>query len=150
MSNARKVLDRRFDVLRRLPEGARTRPQGGWVRAIRQALGMTQSDLAHRMGVSQVAVAKLEGTEKAGVIRLETLARAADALDCDLVYALVPRVTLEESVRRRAQHVVRRDFSSIVTTMRLEDQGLAGQDAQDAYEDLVETVIREPGLWRGE
>src|SRR5215217_7999866 len=89
-ARARSALDRRLADWRRLP-AREARPHGGWVRAIRDALGMSAADLAERMGVTQSTVARLESSERDGRIQLDTLQRAADALDCDLVYALVPR-----------------------------------------------------------
>ena len=78
-------------------------PEGGWIREIRAALGMSGRQLAARMGLSQSAVSQLEQSELDGRVQLETLGRAAAALDCDLVYALVPRTSLEETVRTRAR-----------------------------------------------
>ena len=74
------------------------RPRGGWVRAVRDALGMNTRQLAQRLGVTHNAVVDLERSEVAGVAKLEALRRADEALDCDLVYALVPRTTLEDTV----------------------------------------------------
>src|SRR5262245_27532719 len=91
---ARRTLDARLRD-RSIRELA-SRPPRGWVRAIRDALGMSSRQLANRMGQSQPAVTKLERSEASGGARLDSLRRAADALDCDLVYALVPRTSLEQ------------------------------------------------------
>src|SRR5665647_1795046 len=116
-SAARRQLDKRLMPVRGLPDGALARPAAGWVRALRDALGMTAQDLAARMGVSRVAVNKLEASEQAGTVQLDTLARAADALGCDLVYALVPRVPLEEQVRRQAEAVARAELGPVATNV---------------------------------
>ncbi len=89
------------------------RPARGWIRAIRDALGMTSRQLATRLDVSQSAVAQLERSEVAGSIRLDSLRRAADALGCDLVYALVPRTTLEQTVADRAASVARAEIGAL-------------------------------------
>ena len=67
------------------------RPGRGWIKAIREALGMTTGQYAKRLGVSQPRVAALERAEADGVVTLKSLRQAAEALDCDFVYALVPR-----------------------------------------------------------
>ena len=86
---SRRLLDGHFDEwqqLRGFP-----RPPHGWARAIREALGMSAAALAARMGTTAGAVTRLEQSEAGDRIRLDTLHRAADALECDLVYLLVPR-----------------------------------------------------------
>jgi len=74
------------------------RPTHGWVRAIRDALGMSARQLAKRMHMSQAAITQLERSEVAGTIRIETLRRLADAMNCDLTYAVVPRQPLRKTV----------------------------------------------------
>ena len=71
---------------------------------------MTGGQLAVRMGLSQPAVTQLERSEVAGRAHLDTLRRAAEALDCDFVYALVPRTSLEETVHARAVELATRDL----------------------------------------
>ena len=87
------------------------RPEHGWIREIRVALGMTSRQLAHRMGESQSAVSQLEQSEVSDRARLETLRRAADALDCNLVYTLVPKTSLEGTLITRARVLAARDLA---------------------------------------
>src|ERR1039458_1010686 len=87
-SQARSRLDPRLQRLPPLP--THPRPQRGWIRAIRDALGMSSSELAARMGVIQQSISDLEGSEVHDTIKLETLRRAADPLDCDPVYFFLP------------------------------------------------------------
>src|SRR5579872_3981202 len=68
------------ETLKRWRELPRSRPSGGWLRAIRQALGMTTRQLAKAVGVSQAAVMDAERTEAKGDITLSTLQRYATAL----------------------------------------------------------------------
>jgi transcriptional regulator with XRE-family HTH domain len=60
------------------------------------------------MGVTQSTVADLEASEVHGTIRLDTLRRAADALDCDVAYFLIPRTSLDEMVVSQARRKARR------------------------------------------
>ena len=77
---ARKQLDKRLNLL--LDSDSLARPPRGWIRAIREALGMTTEHLAKRIGVSQPRVIEIEKAEVSGSITLKTLQRAANALDC--------------------------------------------------------------------
>jgi len=137
---ARKHLDRRLTPLR-LSE-ALARPPRGWVRAIRDALGMTTRQLAKRIGISQSGVVGLEKGEVQGSVSLVTLQQAAEALNCTLVYALVPNTSLEEMVRDRAQQVATDQLARIPHTIRLEDQGLAPSELAAQHERLVQELLK--------
>ena len=97
-------------------------PHRGWIKAIRDALGMTTAQLAGRLGIKQPSVIAIERSEAKGSIELATLRRVAEALDCRLVYALVPKETLEATVRARARAFARRHRGPIEHSMKLENQ----------------------------
>ncbi len=117
---ARKALDARFGALEGVPT---QRPPVGWLRAIREALGMTASDVATRLEVTQPRVTRIERAELDGSLKLSTLERAADALGCRVVYFVVPKEgTLEGAVTDQARRVALERLSRAAHTMRLEDQ----------------------------
>jgi len=148
-SRARAALDQRFAGWRQLPaKGAR--PHGGWIRAIRDALGMTAEDLAGRMGLTQSAVTRLEQSERSGRIQLDTLQRVADALECDVVYALVPRRNLEEMVTERARELALERLGRVEHTMALESQAVEERRMADKLDLLIGSYLTTPGLWRDE
>jgi predicted DNA-binding mobile mystery protein A len=146
-AQARRELDRKFRAMDLEP--IRARPHAGWVKAIRNALGMSQAALAHRLGVTPAAVGQLERAEVTGGVTLAKLSEVAAGLECTLVYALVPNTTLEEIVQRQAHRVAREQLGYVGTTMALEDQGV-GDEGRDAYlEDLAQTLVeRNNKLWR--
>jgi len=146
---SRRALDRRLPDLRDLA-GKATPPRGGWVRAIREALGMSAADLAKRMGAAETSVLSLEHNEVTRRARLDTLERAADALECDLVYALVPRRTLEQMVDARARAVAGELLGSVGHTMALEGQQVSPSATQDQLREQALRIRDEPGLWRDE
>jgi predicted DNA-binding mobile mystery protein A len=141
---ARKHLDRTLSAYR--TAGGQSRPPKGWVRAIRDALGMTSRQLAARMGLSQSTVTAMEQGEEADTVTLKTLRHAAEALDCELVYALVPRTSLDETVRRRARAKASEHLARVQHTMRLEDQAVDGTGELDR---LTDTLLsgRASRLW---
>src|SRR5271165_5064646 len=120
MKAAIRHLDKRFTAFR--PLARNPRPPKGWLRAVRDALGMTTAQLARRLGVSQPRIVELEQSEVSGSVTLRTLQRAAEALGCRLVYALVPDRPLAEIVRERAEEVAQGHSSAVEHTMRLEHQ----------------------------
>ncbi|MFC1619838.1 mobile mystery protein A [Candidatus Neomarinimicrobiota bacterium] len=97
-------------------------PPKGWVRAIRVALGMNGRQLATRLGMSIPGVSALETNEANGKVTLNTLRRAAEALDCTLVYGFAPRTTLREMVHKQTLKIARTQVGYVSHTMQLEDQ----------------------------
>src|ERR1700691_1252652 len=95
-TQSRLHLDERFRHLG--PANRYTAPVRGWIKAIREALGMSTAQLAERLGIKQPSLEELEQSETKGTIELATLRRVAEALDCTLIYALVPNQPLENAV----------------------------------------------------
>ncbi|HCB03872.1 MAG TPA: mobile mystery protein A, partial [Nocardioides bacterium] len=119
----------------------------GWIRAIREALGMRAEDLARRMDVSQSSLTRLERSEKSGRVRFDTLKRAADALECEVVYALVPRRPLEEMVQEQARKRALARVGRTAHTMALEDQALVDAKLEERVQFLARYLATRPGLW---
>jgi len=119
--------------------GRLTRPSKGWLRTVREALNMPQRELARRLNISQPSVQALERREVSGAITMESLERAADALGCDLVYALIPRRPLEETLREQAEKVARTHWAAVEHTMALEDQSVTS--SQSVIEELARRTI---------
>jgi predicted DNA-binding mobile mystery protein A len=143
-AQARARLDKRFKAL--APATAYSQPPRGWTRAVREALGMTTAQLAKRVGVKQPSIVAMEQSEARGTIEVATLRRVAEALDCRLVYALVPNKPLEETVRERALTYARRRLDPIEHSMAMEDQKVTRKKT-DA---LIDEIMRETNprrLW---
>ena len=117
---ARQRLDERLLALK--PQEPFKAPPKGWVRAIRDSLGMTGVQFARRLGIRPQSVEAVEKSEANGSIQLKTLRRAAEVLDCTLVYALIPNTSLEGVVRQRARKIAMRDLGRVAHTMKLEAQ----------------------------
>ena len=136
-AQSRLHLDERFAAI--APIARFTPPARGWIKAVREALGMTTAQLAKRLGMKQPSIVAIEQSEAKGTIELATLRRVAEALDCTLVYALVPNKSLETTVRERAREFARRRLAPIEHSMLLEDQKVTERDA-DAR---VDQIMRE-------
>jgi predicted DNA-binding mobile mystery protein A len=106
--------------------------------------------LGKRIGISQSAVIQLEASEDNNTISLSSLRKLADGLECDLVYALVPRKSLndimKEQARRRAESMVK----SVANSMELEGQNVSDQERQHQIETISRGLLTRPrtGLWR--
>ena len=117
------------------------RPSGGWVQAIRDALGMSAAALARRIHVSTAAISNFEKAEAEDAITLASLRKLADALDCDLRYALVPRSSLQKTLEARARQVASERLRPVAHSMRLEDQAVEGTMNQVQLDLLVAELL---------
>jgi predicted DNA-binding mobile mystery protein A len=140
-SAARRHIERRLGKLR--PARQFAQPQRGWIRAVRDALGMSAAKLAERMNVSQPRVFALEKAETRGAVTIASLERAAQALECTLVYALVPNKPIDEVLRKRALRIVTEELARVDHTMRLENQGMSAAELKEERLRLAADLIRE-------
>lgn len=127
-------------------------PVKGWVRAIREALGMSGKQLASRLQVSQPRIPRLEQDELTGAVSLKTMRQAAEAMDCIFVYAIIPRTSLEETVREQARKVATVRIERVAHSMLLEAQSLSVTEQRLSLEAAVEELVREmpKELWEAE
>ncbi|MEW6290771.1 MAG: mobile mystery protein A [Thermodesulfobacteriota bacterium] len=118
------------------------RPAKGWLRAIREALGMSGRQFAQRLGVSPPWVTSLEKKELSDSVTIKTMRQAAEALDCVFVYALLPRDSLADIVQRRAVILAGKRLTRVSHTMLLEAQQLSAAEQKKAIEAEVDALIR--------
>jgi len=116
-------------------------PEGGWARTIREAIGMSQRQLAERMGVSKRSVQSAERNEARRKIQLESLQGLAEGLDCELVYAFVPRESLQASLEKRAAELAGKMVETVSTSMELEEQGVPDDERQRQIEELAAELL---------
>jgi len=146
-STARRQLDKRLSSMQNME--LFVRPPRGWLKAIREALGMTTAQLGRRLGVVQSRVVAIEQAEAKGTITLNSLEKAAQALDCHLVYALMPRQPLEDIVEQRASLLAKSRLKSTGHTMTLEAQGVDATDESEQLKRLIRQLVEKSGskLW---
>lgn len=124
-------------------------PPRGWIRAIRRSLGLSSRQLAVRLQLSPQRITSMEEAEAREGLTLRTLHRVARALDCTLVYALVPNESLEAMVEKRALEIARRRLSNVLHTMALENQSVPVQKSDRQLKrlaaDIAENELRH--LW---
>src|ERR1700675_3227910 len=118
-----------------------SRPQRGWLRAVREALGITIREIARKMRKTPQTVASFEKSEAADRITLQTLRHYAEAMDCELVYAIVPKNgSLKQLVETRIRAKAERDVRAVEQTMALEDQATHG--IQDKIERETKRMLK--------
>ena len=116
-----------------------TRPANGWLRSVRTALGMTLEQLGNRLSIAKQNVGKLEQREQEGSITLNSLRQAANALDMELVYGLVPKDgSLGALIERKARELAIEIVSRTSNTMKLEDQENSNERIRRAINERTE------------
>lgn len=142
----REQLDSKLNVLKSFSPHM---PEGGWIKVLREALGMSTKQLARKVGIDQSRISRLENAEPAGDLKLSSLKKIAEALDMDFVYAFVPRESLEATVRNQARKTAAKRLDRLSHTMRLEQQELTAEEKEKALEHMVDRIfIEDPkGLW---
>jgi predicted DNA-binding mobile mystery protein A len=141
------ALDSRIERLQ-LAAQILAKPRGGWINTVRVALGMSSTDLARKMGIVPSTVSRLEANEIAGTINIDSLQKFADALDCDFVYALVPRQKIQTTIEARARKVALAKLSRTQQTMALEAQAVDNQAMQMLVERKAAELAQSSMLWR--
>lgn len=134
-------LDRKLRDLKPLAEVIV--PERGWLHSIRTALGMSLRQLGERLELTAQSVREIEEREANGSITLRSLRQAANALDLDLVYVLLPREgSLGETVEKRAEQVARSIVSRTSASMELEAQEVSAERIEKAVRSKAEELIR--------
>ena len=125
------------------------RPRGGWLSTLRQALGMTKTQLANRLGIARTGVNRLETNELKGAITIASLTNAAEALGCELQYVLVPRQPLGDMVAEQALKRARDKLGRINQSQALEASAMESQSLSRAVADLAKEIeVKRPAdLW---
>jgi predicted DNA-binding mobile mystery protein A len=134
----RRALDKKICVFKKnISVGI---PKQGWIRTIREALAMTTTQLAKKLGVSQARVVYLEKNESN--LKLSTLNKIAQALNCDFAYYIIPRENIENIVSNQAQKKAEKLMQSVNKNMAMENQLVDGKELlEDLKNDLLNKNI---------
>lgn len=143
-STARRQHQARIDAAANSPTKALVVPSEGWVSTVRNALGITGAQLGRLTGKTRATISAAEKSERDGRITLQSLGALAEAMNCRLVYALLPNEgsvngLLEEQARRRAEELV----SKASAHMALEKQALQPEKRARQIELLADELLRD-------
>jgi predicted DNA-binding mobile mystery protein A len=117
-------------------------PPTGWIKAIRNAIGMSMLQLGNRLSITKQSVQDIERREKDGSVTIKALREAARALDMQLVYGFVPNDgSLELLIERKAKELATQIVMRTSNTMKLEDQENTKQRIEKAIQERT-TIIK--------
>jgi predicted DNA-binding mobile mystery protein A len=149
IGNQKRIIQQKLNLFAKLNEPM---PPSGWLKAIRRSLGLTIRQLAERVGVGHGSIAQLEKREPKKKVTLESLENAARAMDCKVVYAIVPIEsgnTLDDIIKSKAQKAAGLILKDVAHTMRLEKQGTSEKQIQKEIERVAIELIEsnDPRIW---
>ncbi len=149
LSKQRKILDERLASIANIKN--HSAPKSGWLRVIRESLGLSSELLSRRLGVAASYILKLEKREQSGTASLATLAKAAEAMDCKLVYFIVPaqESSLEAIIDKRCLLRAKALQKAVDHTMSLENQSTSGNHQEIQIKELAQDLKNnlDPKIW---
>lgn len=127
-----------------------SKPMGGWIEAVRKAIGMNMRQLATKMNKTPQAIKQIQEREKAGTITLNSLEETAAAMNMKLVYAIVPMETssLSELIQQQAEKMAKEIVIRANKTMSLEDQKISEKRIKNSIKEISAEFAENPEkLW---
>lgn len=150
LKNQRIIIEKKINPWKKLR--TERRPPRGWLKAVRGALGINTRQLAKRCGVQHSSILRVEENETQDKISIESLKKLASAMNCQLVYAIVPKTgynSLEEIVNHQTQLLAHKLMKQVDHTMRLEAQGTSSKEIQSQTRKLANELKdkMDPRIW---
>ena len=139
----RRSYQKKFDTLKKVVIEI---PPQGWLRTIRELLGMTTTQFAKKIGVSQPRVFNMEKNEKK--LKISTMEKIADSLNCDFVYAIVPRENIDDIIYNQAKREALKILKNVNRNIGLENQSI---DSEELLEDVIKELLNGniARIWNG-
>jgi len=124
-----------------------SKPPIGWIKLIREAIGMSSKALAKKLNISTSTMSETERAEIDEAISLKKLRKVAEELNCDLVYYFLPRVEISKMIEDRAQHLAKKKLLQLKGHMDLEDQSVSEKFIEQKTRELINELKYNKKLW---
>lgn len=123
------------------------RPAEGWLRTTRKALGVPPRIIYERLGITKSEYFRRERAELEGTLTLQNLKQAAQAMNCELHYAIVPCASVDEVVKNQANKHASKLIKDARVHMELEDQATSMEQIEFQFEKITKQLINERPKW---
>ena len=150
LKNQRLIIEKKIQPWKKLRTNRR--PPSGWLKAVRGAIGINTRQLAKRCGVQHSSILKIEKNEIRDKASIESLKKLADAMNCQLIYAIVPKTgytSLEDIINHQAQLFAHEFIKQVDHTMKLESQGTSVTEIKNQTKKLAKELkdTMDPRIW---
>lgn len=111
---------------------------------------MTLEALGARLGVTKQTALQIERAVANETITLKRLRRAADALECELVYFLRPKANLDQLTKDRARQIAEVIVRKTGHSMAMEGQAVSEEQLEKTISEVAAELLeaRDPRLWQ--
>ena len=117
-------------------------PPIGWIKAIRNGIGMSMEQLGKKLSITKQGVMDIEKREKEGAITINSMQEIAKAMDTQFVYGFVPKAgSLEQMIEYRALEIATKIVERTSTSMKLEDQANSKERIEKAIKERASEII---------
>ena len=117
-------------------------PPTGWIKAIRNSIGMSMEQLGKKLSITKQGVMDIEKREKEGAITIKSMQEIAKAIDMQFVYGFVPVAgSLDQMIEMRALEIAKTIVQRTSTTMKLEDQVNSKERIEKAIKERAAEII---------
>ena len=117
-------------------------PPIGWIKAIRNGIGMSMEQLGKKLSITKQGVMDIEKREKEGAITIKSMQEIAKAIDMQFIYGFVPDAgSLDQMIEMRALEMARKIVQRTSTTMKLEDQVNSKERIEKAIKERAAEII---------
>lgn len=117
-------------------------PPIGWIKAIRNGIGMSMEQLGKKLSITKQGVMDIEKREKEGAITIKSMQEIAKAIDMQFVYGFVPNAgSLEQMIDMRALEMATKIVERSSNTMKLEDQANSKERIEKAIKERATEII---------
>lgn len=117
-------------------------PPIGWIKAIRNGIGMSMEQLGKKLSITKQGVMDIEKREKKGAITIKSMQEIGKAMDTQFVYGFVPKAgSLEQMIEYRALEIASKIVERTSTTMKLEDQANSKERIEKAIKERATEII---------
>jgi len=117
-------------------------PPTGWIKAIRNGIGMSMEQLGKKLSITKQGVMDIEKREKEGAITIKSMQEIAKAMDTQFVYGFIPKAgSLEQMIETRALEIAAKIVERTSTTMKLEDQANSKERIEKAIKERASEII---------
>ena len=117
-------------------------PPIGWIKAIRNGIGMSMEQLGKKLSITKQGVMDIEKREKEGAITIKSMQEIAKAINMQFVYGFIPDAgSLDQMIEMRALEMAKTIVQRTSTTMKLEDQVNSKERIEKAIKERAAEII---------
>ena len=116
-------------------------PNSGWINTIRTTLNMTLEQLGKKLNMTKQGVKRIEESEAAGTITINSLKAVGNALEMKFVYGFIPNDgSIDYLLDRKSKNLAEKIVLRTNHNMMIENQEIDKTSLRNAIEELSKEI----------